>query len=109
VALFQPVATRFLEALARSLPGRRPEELLMGFHFMVGMLVHSLMGNIHRDFEQDPDRARISDEALIQRMVAFSVAGFRSGRLDAGESAQGAEAGEGSQTGLCDEAVEEAR
>lgn len=74
-----PVASRFLAAFQRALPGLPETELLWRLHFVIGTLVHTLMGaDLINLNALCGGRLDLSDvETLIKRMVAFAAAGLR--------------------------------
>lgn len=69
---FQPVVTRFLEALKNALPHLPEEEVLWRAHFMIGAMAISVvsspkvMGNWPADFQ-----------SRLKRLITFLSAGFR--------------------------------
>lgn len=76
--LFGPVIARFIDALARALPDRSREELVLDFQLVIGVMIHVISG--------DPPAAAgaggipgLSDEDVLQRVIAFTAAGLRSG------------------------------
>jgi AcrR family transcriptional regulator len=75
--LFEPVATRFLESLARALPRQTHADRLMGFHFLVGMLVHTLIAKSQPHPLDMPESPAVAPEARLARMVGFAAAGLR--------------------------------
>jgi AcrR family transcriptional regulator len=91
--LFGPVSDRFLPALARALPGRRQEEIGVGFQFVVGLMVHVMSGNLAdapglagmRGHAGGPASSRDVhyDEVLLQHMISFAAAGLRAKPGDA--------------------------
>jgi AcrR family transcriptional regulator len=80
VDLFVPVITRFIDALARALPDRSRDELVLDFQFCIGLLVHVIGGHarIDRKSEGPPP---LPDERVLQRMVSFTAAGLRAKAL----------------------------
>lgn len=86
---FVEVAERFPRALARALPDLPREELLWRFHFLLGSMIQVTLNHelIHQHSLGACDPA--DAEALIERLVAYSSAGFRAplpGQEDAVES-----------------------
>ncbi len=89
-AIFKPVATRFLQALSRALPAQSEADLLVGFHFMLGMLVHTLIeraqlhsveepyASVHDSAAPREVRVPQQTDAPLQQMVRFAAAGLRS-------------------------------
>jgi AcrR family transcriptional regulator len=73
--LFAPVMERYIGALARTLPDRPHEELILNFQFVIGVLIHVISG----DARTNPDSAvlDIPDEHVLRQMVAFASAGIR--------------------------------
>lgn len=72
--IFEDVARRFLSALSRALPELDPDELAWRFHFVVGGLVHTLLG---RPDMHAPDAGETPEGLVIDRMVAFGVGGLQ--------------------------------
>jgi AcrR family transcriptional regulator len=86
---FQPVVTRFLTALRRSLPDLPHQELLWRLHFMLGAMAHTLC---HRHGPPvgtlgGPEPAE-SGEAL-EELIAFVSAGLRAPALRKTRKEQG--------------------
>jgi AcrR family transcriptional regulator len=75
--LFQPIRDRFVVALARALPQRGHDEILVALHFTVGVMVHVIAGHLDPPPADDGAAVRLSDEALLQRLVAYTAAGLR--------------------------------
>ncbi len=87
--LFGPIAARFIAALCAALPEKSREEIELGFQLTVGVLVHVISGHLVSvpDPEEDPCEcwtARLSDESVLQQMIAFAAAGLRAGGAGAG-------------------------
>lgn len=70
---FQPMITRFLEALRRALPDMSAKELAWKVHFAVGAIAHALTARPDLDEE---DKAESPIE-IATRLVAFVSDGFR--------------------------------
>lgn len=86
--LFASVSARFLDALARALPERKPGEIALAFQFAVGVMVHVISGHLEGlPGVQDPGAGGPSDEVLLAHLIAFVAAGLR-----AGSAMEGAEA-----------------
>jgi hypothetical protein len=72
----RPVATRFIQAYQRALPGLPLVELLWRLHFSAGVMAHTLgAANLLRvisDGRCDPNDL----EGTLHRMVAFTKAGL---------------------------------
>ena len=73
--LLEPVILRFVEALGTTLPDRDPAALRVGFHFVVGTLVHVIGGHL----DGARDELALDDEAVLAQLVAHCAAGLRSG------------------------------
>jgi len=77
--LFDPVARRFLDALASAMPDRSPRDVRWAYQFMLGAMVFVMAdtGRIARlsDGLCSPD----DGEAAIAHMVSFLTAGIRAG------------------------------
>lgn len=72
-----PVSQRFQEALQQQFPELSPTDLLWKTHFTVGVMTH-LMSLSQVLPSLTGGRCDISDrQALIERVVAFTAAGFR--------------------------------
>jgi AcrR family transcriptional regulator len=69
--VFGEVTERFVAALARALPDLSRSELRLRFHFVIGVMLHVLSDRI------EIDGPRLSERALLRRMVAFLAAGLR--------------------------------
>lgn len=76
--LFRHLSERFLGALSRALPGRSPEELLLGLHMGIGVMVHAVSGHCERGLVDASGKPVFSDEQLLARMVGFVASGLRS-------------------------------
>lgn len=79
--LFGEVGARFLDAFARSLPGRSRAELALALQFAVGIMVHVSAGHL-ADVPPLEGHARepgglLTDAELLPRLVAFVAAGLR--------------------------------
>jgi AcrR family transcriptional regulator len=72
----RPVATRFIQAYQRALPGLPLVELLWRLHFSVGVMAHTLgaanMLRVMSDGQCDPTDL----EGMLRRMGAFMQAGL---------------------------------
>ena len=82
--LFGPTATRFVAALAAALPEKSRAEVELGFQLTVGVMVHVISGHLvtvpgPEEGECECWTARLSDESVLQQMVAYVVAGLRAG------------------------------
>ena len=80
--LFGPIVTRFVAALAAALPEKSREEIELGFQLTVGVMVHVISGHLvtvpgQEEGECDCWTARLSDESVLQQMIAYVVAGLR--------------------------------
>jgi AcrR family transcriptional regulator len=80
VELFGPVISRYIDALARGLPDRTRDELVLDFQFLIGAMVHVISGHARLDGD-GAEPAAIPDERILQRMVAFIAAGLRAKKL----------------------------
>jgi AcrR family transcriptional regulator len=69
---FQPMVSRFAEALRRTLPDLPGEELAWRIHFMIGAMAHTLAGppGTRRSFAGE-------SQEVVARLVAFLSGGFR--------------------------------
>jgi AcrR family transcriptional regulator len=87
--LFKSIIERFMPAFSRALPEMSQDELHMNLHFVIGAMAHTMAWsrkNTHGFKCSLPD---MNVELLLDRMVSFSAAGFRSLKPDkpAGENA----------------------
>lgn len=71
---FEVVVRRFDAALLRAMPGLTRTDLFWRMHLTVGALHHSLMMMDHTPPGHPPIRTNV--ETHVQRLVAFSAAGF---------------------------------
>lgn len=71
--IFADTAVRFRAAFGNSLPQLTEEEIDWRFHFLVAVLVHTLLGR--RDLAA-PDRPPPPEAELVDRVVAFATAGM---------------------------------
>jgi AcrR family transcriptional regulator len=78
--LFGPVIARYIEALARALPDRTRDELVLDFQFFIGVTVHVISGHTRAE-DSGGELPAIPDERVLQRMVSFTAAGLRSKTL----------------------------
>jgi AcrR family transcriptional regulator len=73
----EPVATRFIDAYQRALPGLPRNELVWRLHFSIGALAHTLAAShvlrIMSDGQCDPSDV----EGTLKRLEAFMMAGLR--------------------------------
>jgi AcrR family transcriptional regulator len=73
----EPVATRFIHAYQRALPGLPKNELVWRLHFSIGALAHTLAAShvlrIMSDGQCDPSDV----EGTLKRLKAFMIAGLR--------------------------------
>jgi AcrR family transcriptional regulator len=77
--LIDPVARKFLAALASALPDRSAREIHWAYQFMVGAMVY-VMADTGRIARLSEGLCRLDDEdAVAAHMVAFLVAGLRFG------------------------------
>jgi len=76
---FREVGERFTEAIAGALPEARKEEIVWGFHFMVGSLAHTVAARymvshrlecLHLPEENDA-------ETITERLVSFLLSGWQ--------------------------------
>ncbi len=82
--LFGPTATRFVAALAAALPEKSRAQVELGFQLTIGVMVHVISGHLvtvpgPEEGECECWTARLSDESVLQQMVAYVVAGLRAG------------------------------
>ncbi|MDG2306431.1 MAG: TetR/AcrR family transcriptional regulator [Candidatus Binatia bacterium] len=71
--IFEDIAKRFRAAFARAVPGLPDSELDWRFHFLIGVVVHTLMGRREMD---TPNDGTAPDHEVIDRVVAFTAAGL---------------------------------
>jgi len=72
----QPVATRFIEAYERALPGLPRIELLWRMHFSIGALAHTLAAATLLRLLSDGQCDPTDSEGTLRRMTAFMKAGL---------------------------------
>ncbi len=82
--LFGPIATRFVAALGAALPEKTREEIELGFQFSVGVMVHVISGHLvtvadPEDEAREGWTSRLSDESVLQQMIAYVASGLRAG------------------------------
>jgi len=82
--LFGPIMARFISSLAAALPEKTPEEIELGFQLTIGVMVHVISGHLVRisdlqEGECECWTARLSDESVLQQMIAYVAAGLRAG------------------------------
>ncbi len=87
--LFGPVMIRFVGALSKSLPEKPRREIELGFQFSVGVIVHVISGHLvsmlsSKDAAPASEDVELSDESLLEQMIAYTAAGLRSQRLRRG-------------------------
>ena len=83
--LFGPIVTRFVGALSAALPEKSREEIELGFQLTVGVMVHVISGHLvttpsSEDGGCECWTSRLSDESVLQQMIAYVVAGLRAER-----------------------------
>jgi len=76
---FCEVFSRFVDALANSLPGRPRSDLFWAIQFTMGMLVHVLMTGPRIGLCTAGHCEAESAEALVQRLVRFAEGGLTAG------------------------------
>jgi len=76
--LFEDVVKAFSGALARALPHLSETELVWRFHFMIGSMCHVLMDTQGIGFLSGDKIDSKDTDLILNEMVAFSAAGFRS-------------------------------
>ncbi len=74
---FQTVATRFLAALARTLPHLTPGEMALRSQFMVGAMAHILMGKAPDIKIMTGASLPRSSQHVLRELVAFLSGGLR--------------------------------
>jgi AcrR family transcriptional regulator len=87
--LFGPIMIRFVDALAKSLPDKPRHEIELGFQLSVGVIVHVISGHLvsmpsSKDIASAVGNAALSDESLLEQMIAYMAAGLRSKRTRRG-------------------------
>jgi AcrR family transcriptional regulator len=76
--LFRPVIERFVDALVPHFAKQTREEILLRFHFVVGVMLHAVSGHCLLGLTDASDRPVFSDAAILERMVNFAEAGLLS-------------------------------
>jgi AcrR family transcriptional regulator len=87
--LFGPIVTRFVAALTAALPEKSREEIELGFQLTVGVLVHVISGHLVTVTSPEEDAcecwaSRLSNESVLQQMIAYVAAGLRAGVVPSG-------------------------
>jgi AcrR family transcriptional regulator len=82
--LFASVSARFLDALARAIPGKTRGEIALAFQFTVGVMVHVISGHLEglpgiQDLGAEGGGGGPSDEVLLAHVIAYVAAGLRAG------------------------------
>ncbi len=80
--LFGPILARFVGALVATLPEKSREEIELGFQFTVGVMVHVISGHLvtapsSEDGGFECCSLRLSNESVLQQMIAYVAAGLR--------------------------------
>ena len=80
--LFGPIVARFVGALSAALPKRSREEVELGFQFTIGVMVHVISGHLvtvpnQEDAADESWSSRLSDESVLQQMIAYVAGGLR--------------------------------
>jgi AcrR family transcriptional regulator len=70
---FQPIISRFLPALSRTLPDMPTKELAWRIHFTLGAMAHTLTAKPGID----PEAANEASLMIVKRLVSFISGGFR--------------------------------
>lgn len=73
--LFDPLLSRYVDALASVLPTCDPETLRVRLQLGIGVLLHVIAGHV----DDEIPRSRDGDEALLAQIVEFMAAGLRAG------------------------------
>jgi AcrR family transcriptional regulator len=74
---FDKLVSRFRDAVIRANPGARVTDLWWGMTFMIGALVHTWMHLENVEKLSKGEATYDSDNAMIERLVTFAVAGIR--------------------------------
>jgi len=87
--LFGPVTARFIKALSAALPEKSREEIELGFQLTIGVMVHVISGHLVtvpsvEDGDSECWAARLSDESVLQQMIAYMAAGLRATGVPSG-------------------------
>jgi len=87
--LFGPITARFIGALAAALPEKSREELKLGFQLTIGVMVHVISGHLVtvpnvEDEDSEYWASRLSDESVLQQMIAYMAAGLRATGVPSG-------------------------
>lgn len=75
--VFEDVASRFRGAFARALPDLSARDVDWRFQFIVGAVVHTLLGR-REHYESNPEE--IPENEIMERLVDFAAAGLRTPR-----------------------------
>jgi AcrR family transcriptional regulator len=87
--LFGPILVRFVGALVAALPDKPREEIELGFQLTVGVMVHVISGHLVTAPNWEDDgcecwTSRLSNESVLQQMIAYVAAGLRAGSVPNG-------------------------
>src|SRR5262245_19502880 len=74
---FATIAMRFSVALRRACPELSEEELRWRFHYMAGVMAHTLLHVDHMDVFSDTKAKEQDVTEVMDRLVRFLAAGFR--------------------------------
>ncbi len=76
--LIDPLHARFVDAIARALPGSRPEEAELAVELTLGVMVHAISSRDAAGALATEGGATPPYETLLRRMTRFAAAGIRS-------------------------------
>lgn len=77
-SLFDPLVSRYVDVLARVLPGEDREDLRIRLQLAVGVLLHVIAGHLDTGSSHPESPATDPHERLLQQVIAFMTAGLRS-------------------------------
>ena len=82
--LFGPILARFVGEIAVALPEKSRDEIELGFQLTVGVMVHVISGHLvtvpsSEDGGCECWTSRLSNESVLQQMIAYVAAGLRAG------------------------------
>ncbi len=72
-----PLRDRFLRAAQRALPDLPLEEMFWRMHFLIGAMAHTMAGLHHIKATSNGLVDLTDPDAILERLIAFSAAGFR--------------------------------
>ena len=75
--LFAEIQQRYLDALARALPGQRPEEVFWRMHFLIGAMCHALAAGPLLSYLSEGTCDGDDLDQAVEELLPFLAAGLR--------------------------------